>query len=388
MEWILYSMGVFLLVLILQRYFEQRDQNFEDRYMALYGATDWESCNMELRLSFEREKDQYVKETFFSRLDALLKSCNPFGSLFHEQGNPHIKGVDYTYSPSIRYEDLLSPRNGIYFHNLDIPGQLTVIWNHIQSDGVRLWRSIKPLFDTNAAILEFNNNKMPLAFIPEIISFPITMWRLRFRSNVKADTSNLTYGYRLWKTDPIKEIKNEKGISFNIVSSAMILEELFLRHPECKQLTVGITVAFTFLKSKNQYGIITLRIKRGNFEEICKQITKKTKHPTLVWGTFSVQSYLLSLTPDQMFKKLMGYFRRQIDVLISSLPCGKNPAEIDGIPIKLSCYPKELTIPYYFLLMGTGPHIHLSYTSKFEQSDAFMDQPILLNRVVKQSESK
>lgn len=381
MEWILCCMGVFLLVLIVQRYFEQRDQNFEDRYMALYGATDWESCNMELRLSFEREKDQYVKKTFFTRLDALLKNCNPFGSLFHEQGNPHIKGVDYTYTPSIRYEDLLSPRNGIYFNHLDIPGQLTVIWNHIQSDGVRLWRSIKPLFDTNAAILEFNNNKMPLAFVPEIISFPITMWRLRFRSNVKTDTSNLTYGYRLWETAPIKAIKNEKGISFNIVSSAMILEELFLRHPECKQLTVGITVAFTFLKSKNQYGIITLRIKRGNFHDICRQITKKTKHPTLVWGTFSVQSYLLSLTPDQMFKKLMGYFRRQIDVLISSLPCGKNPAEIDGIPIKLSCYPKELTIPYYFLLMGTGPHIHLSYTSKFEQSDAFMDQPILLDRV-------
>lgn len=196
-----------------------------------------------------------------------------------------------------------------------------------------------------------------------------------------ADAPALKYGYKLWETDPIRTIKNDKGISFNIVCAAMILDELFRCHPECRQLTVGITVAFTFLRAKNQYGIITLRIKRGDFEDICNQISKRTKHPTLVWGSFSVQSYLLSFAPDPFFKKIMGYFRRQIDVLISSLPCGRNAAEIDGIPIRLSCYPKELTIPYYFLLMGTGPHIHLSYTSKFDQDSSFLDQPDILKTI-------
>lgn len=381
MDVLITILTVVLAAIMTIAYFRQRTRNYEDRYMALYGADDWESCNMELCLSFEQDKDAEVKNAFFTRLSEYLDQLTPFGSLFHEQGCPRGNGVDYIYTPGLTTSELMAPRKGIYF-NLDIPGQLNVIWNHIQSDGVRLWRSIKPLFDANAAILEFNNTSMPPAIVPELLSFPSTLWRLRLRSNVSiAKDSSLNCGYRLWETNPIKEIKNNNQISFNIVASAMLLAELFRRHPEYRRLTVGITVAFTFLESKNQYGVITLRIKRGSFHEICDQIARRTRHPILVWGSFSVQSYLLYLTPDQLFKKLMTYFRSQIDVLISSLPCGRNPAEIDGIPIKLSCHPKELTIPYYFLLMGTGPHIHLSYTSKFDQDNRFMDQAAILQDI-------
>jgi len=50
----------------------------------------------------------------------------------------------------------------------------------------------------------------------------------------------------------VRHIKVKKKIrSFNITTVALILHELFQRHAEVKHLTVGLTVAFTFLEAKN-----------------------------------------------------------------------------------------------------------------------------------------
>jgi hypothetical protein len=43
--------------------------------------------------------------------------------------------------------------------------------------------------------------------------------------------------------------------------------------------------------------------------------------------------------------------------------------------------PKELTIPYYFLLMGAGPNIHISFTCKYEFDDIFMRQEKILAKL-------
>jgi hypothetical protein len=144
------------------------------------------------------------------------------------------------------------------------------------------------------------------------------------------------------------------------------------------RLTVGLTVAFTFLDAKNQYGLILLKITRSDFKGICRQLVNQIQDPMRSWGTFSTQSYLLSFLPDWLFKKIMNYFRGQLDVLISSLPLSRKAAEINGVPITMSCHPRELTIPYYFLLMGAGSHIHMSYTNKFGVEGDFMNQEKVL----------
>jgi hypothetical protein len=42
--------------LLVWDYFRCRTKSVEDRYMALYGRRNWDACNMELCLSFDREK--------------------------------------------------------------------------------------------------------------------------------------------------------------------------------------------------------------------------------------------------------------------------------------------------------------------------------------------
>jgi hypothetical protein len=363
------------LVWLAWDYLRSRRKSFEDRYMALYGRRNWDACNMELRLSFDRDKDRDVKELFQQRLNQHLLQINPNGSLLHEIPRLHRRGIDFYYNACTTLQDLMFPRRGIYLDGGQ-PGQLNIVWNHIQSDGIRLWRTLRPLFDTNSAILDFCPPKMPPAFLPELLALPTTIRRIFFRYNLApAEAGKLFHGFKIWQTQPIKRLKAQKKIaSFNVVTAALILHELFHMHRDVGQFTVGLTVAFTFLDAKNQYGVITLKIKRADFDGICAQIMAQVKSPARIWGTFSTQSYVLSFLPDRLFKRIMNYFRGQLDVLISSLPLGRDTAEINGVPITLSCYPKELTIPYYFLLMGAGPQIHMSFTHKFHMPSDFMSQ--------------
>jgi hypothetical protein len=48
--------------------------------MALYGRRNWDACNMELCLSFDREKDRDVKSLFQKRLSEHLDQIDPNGS--------------------------------------------------------------------------------------------------------------------------------------------------------------------------------------------------------------------------------------------------------------------------------------------------------------------
>jgi hypothetical protein len=329
---------------------------------------------MELCLSFDRDKDRVVKSLFQQRLAEHLDQADPNGSLFHEKPMLNSKKIDFYYDACTTVQELGFPRKGIYLAS-DHPGTLSIVWNHIQSDGIRLWQALRPLFDTNSSILDFQPPKMPPAFWPELLAMPTTIKKMFFRYNLEPpEADRLHYGFKKWDAGPIRKIKGRKKIPTNTVIAALILNELFQRHTDVDRLTVGLTVAFTFLEAKNQYGLITLRIERSDFEGICGQIRKQIKGPMRVWGTFSTQSYLLSFLPDWIFKKVMGYFRGQVDVLISSLPLGRKTAEINGVPITVSCHPKELTIPYYFLLMGAGRQIHMSYTNKFGAEQDFMNQ--------------
>ena len=88
---------------------------------------------------------------------------------------------------------------------------------------------------------------------------------------------------------------------------------------------------------------------------------------------------------DDFFLKLVDYFRTQIDVLISNLPVGQKIPSVGDVPVEISCYPQELSVNYYFLLLGTREEIHISYTSKFEEKESFLDQESLLQHIQHES---
>jgi hypothetical protein len=391
MVWITITLVTVTTVTIgwwLLHYLRTRDTGFEDRYMELYGKEEWEASNMELRISFDEEADDAMKIVVRQRLQALLKekALESTSSLFHEVPQVSSEGVTFSHKASVTLEELLQPRKGVYF-DMTAPGLVRVVWNHLQADGVRLWRSVKPLFDPNPPIVDFDEQKLPLPLIPEVTALPTTLKTSLYRSNLEVDKkAPLKKGFRLWSTTPIKELKKQThGKSFNLVSSTLLLAELFERHPEKKRLTVGMILAFPFLRSNNQYGVFTFQVKRGSFQEILRQVERQMKSPVVMWGNFSVQSQLLSLLPDEMFMKTVGFFRGQLDVLISNLPVGKVDIKLNQIPCQLSVFMDELSVPYYFLLIGTRSHLHLSYCSKFEQERSFLCQETILHRLSREA---
>ena len=69
------------------------------------------------------------------------------------------------------------------------------------------------------------------------------------------------------------------------------------------------------------------------------------------------------------------YYRKQIDVLISNVPVGQLPVTVGNIPSTLSCHARGLSLPYYFLMMGTRDNLHVSYTSLYDQTSDFGSLP-------------
>ncbi|TNE48723.1 MAG: hypothetical protein EP343_15035 [Deltaproteobacteria bacterium] len=377
------SLGVAGLARLFQTYQKSRRTGFEDRYMAQYTLEDWEDSNMQLTLMFPEEEDTVIKNRLKERLETVLKESDPSKSLYHEVAIVENNQLTFSYDPNITVDELLQKRQGIYFE-MEKPGLIKVTWSHAQADGLRMWREIRPLFDPNPHVLAFDGQKHPMPVIPELLSLPTTLKNMTYRSHLRPlvkPEAELNQRFHTWSINPIKHIKNKLKGSFNLVSTSLLLEELFQRHPEAERLTVGLTVAFTFLEAKNQYGVITLQVKRGNFFEIYKQVTKQVVHPIQIWGNFSNQSLALSLMPDKMFSKVIDIFRGRIDVLISNLPAGKFDATINETPVNVGVHTENLSIPYYFLLLGTASQIHLSCTTRFEHNETFLNQERILARL-------
>ena len=367
------------------QYMEQRTKGFEDRYMALYGKKDWDGSNMKLQLTYDPAHDEKVKELFLSRCQASLDCEETCTALYQEE--PHFDGDELKFPllDKVDLETLTDKRQGVRFE-IKEPGKIDVIWNHMQADGVRVWRGIRPYFDDNPPILTFKEPKVPVPVLPELLALPKSFKSLGFRSSLKPNKQQpLSYGFDKWKTEPIRQIKDSMDASFNLVSTSMLIAEIFRRHPDTDELTVGLTVAFTFLASKNQYGVAMVKVKRGTFQSVYDQVYKQLKNPAKIWGSFSLQTLALSMCSDDFFLKLVDYFRTQIDVLISNLPVGQKIPSVGDVPVEISCYPQELSVNYYFLLLGTREEIHISYTSKFEEKESFLDQESLLQHIQHES---
>lgn len=361
-------------LLVARNYLQHRLVNTEDRYMALYGQEEWSASNMDLTIHAQPHADQALKKHFLQRLGAALRSPSSGTALLRERVNPHASTLAFIDDPSTDVDQLLQPRKGVYFE-LDTPGQIRVIWNHMQTDGVGMWSALRPLFDDNPPIVPFQDVPAPPPFLPELLALPRTARRLAWRSNLREaahQTTELSRGFARWDTAPIRALKRQANAPFNLLTSAIAIHAVFSQHPSKPSLNVGLTAYFPFLQGRNRYSVFLCRVQRGDVVDIVQQLHRQVRSPMLNWGTSSTQAYALGRVPDRLFSRVVGYYRRQIDVLISSLPVGQHPVSLGGVPTLISCHPWELTLPYYFLLVGTRNDLNVSCTSRFAQTDGFL----------------
>jgi len=365
-------------VLMARDYLSHRLTNTEDRYMALYGQEEWEANNMDLTLHAAPADDAALKAAFLERLEAHLLVDSPSRQMLREIADPGADSLAFAEDSAVDVASLLAPRRGVYF-DLSATGRIRVVWNHMQTDGVGMWNALRPLFDENPPIVPFRDVPTPPPFLPELLALPrvarCMAWRgkLRREASQHAQAAPRSRGLVRWDAAPIRAMKAETGAPFNLLTSAVAIDAVFQRHPEKGALNVGLTAYFPFMPGRNRYSVFLCRVRRADIPGIARQLHRQVKNPMLNWGASSVQSYALGRVPDRVFSQVLGYYRRQIDVLISSLPVGQRPVSLGGVRTQIACHPWELTLPYYFLLVGTRSELNVSYSSRFAQGDRFLE---------------
>lgn len=361
-------------LLAARDYLRRRLRSSEDRYMAMYGKTDWNASNMDLAVHFAPESDARVKALFFERLERGLQREPETFSLLREEADVSGERLLFVEREQVSPCELQSPRMGVYF-DVSKPGCIRVVWNHMQTDGVGMWGTLRTLFDENPPLVPYRDVPVPPPIIPELLALPSTARRLAWRGRLRKHLEkgdDLRRGLVVWDADVIRTLRTQHGgAPFNLLSSALAVAEVFQWHPDRRKLTVGLTAYFPFLEGRNKYGVILCKVQAGSVDDIVQQLRKQTRNRLVGWGTSSAQSYALGRMPDRAFVKLINYYRRQVDVLISSLPVGQKPITIDGVRCIISCHPWELTLPYYFLLVGTRQELHVSYTSRDAREKVF-----------------
>ncbi len=366
-------------LLAARDYMKRRLVGSEDRYMKLYGKTDWDASNMDLMLHCAPELDEKLKSAFLDRLAKHIAQGPALVPIWHEDADFTGDKLAFEQRSGVHIDELLKPRRGVYL-DLSLVGRIRVVWNHMQTDGVGMWNALRPVFDENPPLVSYDDVPKPPPVVPELIALPSVAKRLIWRGRLRKGTDEtLVRGLAQWDADQLRQLKDQLGGgSFNLMTSGLVIAEVFARHPERPELNVGLTAYYPFLEGRNKYGVFLCKVKRGSLDSILAQLAKQTKNRLKGWGMSAAQSYALGRIPDKAFSKLVSYYRSQIDVLISSLPVGTNPITLHDVPVVVSCHPWELTLPYYFLLVGTRHELHVSFTSRYPQDESFVDLDTIL----------
>ena len=359
--------------LLLRDYKRRRLQSPEDRYMALYGYDDWGSNNMDMRVHFDPAFDEDVKASWIRRLKVRLPTKDSMLSEVAEVVDDEL--VFHKMPTSV--DDLLRPRLGIWF-DLSTPGLIHIIWNHLQVDGVGLWRELREVYDENPPLIPYRDVSAPIPIVPEIMGIPQMAKTATMRGSLHKGIdieAGVEQHFTMWDGTKIRAFKNQcteefgHSVPFNLVTAAIVAERIFSRHPAVKKLNLGLTVYFPFLESRNKYGVQMRTVKRDTLKGLVKQLMKKQASPVATWGAAAAQGYALNRVPNKWFMNLMQYFRKQIDVLIANVPVGQVPVTVGGQPVQVSCHTRELSLPYYVLLMGTRGEVHTSMTTRYNQDN-------------------
>ena len=358
-------------IVAARHYLRHRFASHEDRFMALYGLEAWEDSNMYLALRCDPAQDGALKEAFRARLEARLRARDPALRLLQEHVEQRAGDLDFVHDDALPVETLFAPRRGVWF-DLSEPGRIEVVWNHMQTDGVGMWGALRPLFDENPPLVPYREVRPPPPFLPEVLSLPRVASRLGWRGSLHPFMrEEVSQGFEVWPGEPLRALRDAHGARFNLLTTALVARSVFARHPEVDRLQLGMTVFFPFLQARNRYGVLTVKVRRGPLGELVDTISRQVRFPLLAWGTSSATSSLLRVLPDRTFLDVVGYYRRQIDVLVSNLPVGTRPIQLDGVDVQVSCHCDELTVPYYFLLVGTKRELHVSWSARFEEPEGF-----------------
>lgn len=359
--------------LLFRDYKRRRLQSPEDRYMALYGHEDWASNNMDMRVHFDPALDEEVKAAWVRRLEARLPLED---SMLSEVAEVEGKELVFRKVPTA-VADLLKPRQGIWF-DMSTPGLIHIIWNHLQVDGVGLWRELREVYDENPPLIPYRSVSAPPPIVPEIMGIPQMAKQATLRGSLHKGIdieAGVEQHFTMWDGNAIREFKNQctaefgRTAPFNLVTAAIVADRIFTRHPEVKKLNMGLTVYFPFLESRNKYGVQVRTVKRDTIQGLVKQLMKKQTGPVATWGAAAAQGYALNRVPNKWFMNLMKYFRKQIDVLIANVPVGQVPVTVGEKLVQVSCHTRELSLPYYVLLMGTRGEVHTSMTTRYKQDE-------------------
>ncbi len=341
--------------------------------MALYGHEDWASNNMDMRVHFDPALDEEVKASWIRRLKTRLPLEESMLSEVAE-----IVGEELIFHKvPTSVEDLLKPRQGIWF-DMSTPGLIHIIWNHLQVDGVGLWRELREVYDENPPLIPYRSISPPLPIVPEIMGIPEMTKSVTIRGSLHKEMdidTGVEQHFTMWDGAKIRTFKNQcsaafgQTVPFNLVTAALVADRIFTRHPTVKKLNLGLTVYFPFLESRNKYGVQIRTVKRDTLQGLVKQLIKRQASPVATWGAAAVQGYALNRVPNKWFMNLMQYFRKQIDVLIANVPVGQVPVTVGEKLVQVSCHTRELSLPYYVLLMGTRGEVHTSMTTRYKQDD-------------------
>ena len=359
--------------LLFRDYKRRRLQSPEDRYMALYGHEDWGSNNMDMRVHFDPKLDDEVKASWKHRLEDRLPLED---SILSEVAQVEGKELVFHKVPTT-LEDLLKPRQGIWF-DMSQSGLIHIIWNHLQVDGVGLWRELREVYDENPPLIPYRSVSAPIPIVPEIMGIPQMAKSATMRGSLHKGIdieTGVEQHFTMWDGTKIRAFKNQcteafgQTAPFNLVTAAIVAERIFTRHPAVKKLNLGLTVYFPFLESRNKYGVQMRTVKRDTLQGLVKQLMKKQASPVATWGAAAAQGYALNRVPNKWFMNLMQYFRKQIDVLIANVPVGQVPVTVGEKPVQVSCHTRELSLPYYVLLMGTRGEVHTSMTTRYKQDE-------------------
>ncbi len=328
---------------------------------------------MDMRVHFDPALDEEVKIAWKNRLQERLAVD---GNLLSEVAEVIDDSLVFRHVPTT-VDDLLSPRQGIWF-DMSQPGLIHIVWNHLQVDGVGLWRELREVYDENPPLIPYRSVSAPPPILPEIMGIPQMAKQVAIRGSLHKNIDieqGVEQHFTMWDGAKIRALKETctasfgKTAPFNLVTAALVADRIFVRHPEVKKLNLGLTVYFPFLESRNKYGVQVRTVKRDHVQGLVQQLMTKQTGPVATWGAAAAQGYALNRVSNKWFMNLMSYFRKQIDVLIANVPVGQVPVTVGEKLVQVSCHTRELSLPYYVLLMGTRGEVHTSMTTRYKQDD-------------------
>ena len=360
-------------VLLARDYLRYRLRGFEDRFMERFSDGDWAGNNMDLIARVPPGQGPAFKAAMLERVERLLAAGAPDLRLLREHGTFDDGQLRIVEDEQVSLQALCEPRHGLYF-DLTHDDEVRIVWNHMHTDGVGMWTAIRRLFDENPPLIPYRDVPVPPPVIPELIALPSVARRLAWRGSLRREivAERPTRGFEVWEAAPLRALKEDLGVPFNLVASAQAVAKVFDAHPDRRALIVGLTAYFPFLEGRNKYGIFLCKVRRrgggpADVGRIARTLARQTNRPMVSWGTSAAQSYALGRMPDKVFERLITFFRQQVDVLVSSLPVGQRPITLAEMPARIACHPWYLTLPYYFLLVGTRDELHVSRTSRLER---------------------